>query len=150
MNKQELIEWLENADKEYKNLEQMLLESGYTQLADVCRDKASAYGIAASMAKGLDDCEARPQITKGADKSVEFEVKRERPYAWIQWKGTEVCCDIHCACGAHHHFDGDFMYYVKCPDCGQVYEMDGHIQMHPLAFEPEGTIDLGETEMWTR
>jgi hypothetical protein len=42
---------------------------------------------------------------------------------FIQWKGTNVCLDFYCPCGAHGHLDGDFAYHVKCPACGQVYEM---------------------------
>lgn len=42
---------------------------------------------------------------------------------FIQWKGTSVCLDFHCPCGAHGHFDGDFAYVVRCPACDAVYEM---------------------------
>lgn len=47
----------------------------------------------------------------------------ERPHAFVQWKGTNVCMDFHCECGAHCHFDGYFAYTVKCPHCGTVWEM---------------------------
>lgn len=46
-----------------------------------------------------------------------------RPHAFIQWKGTDVCMDFHCECGAHCHFDGGFAYTVKCPHCNVVWEM---------------------------
>lgn len=36
------------------------------------------------------------------------------PHGWIQWKGTSVCMDVHCACGAHGHVDADFAYTLKC------------------------------------
>ena len=49
------------------------------------------------------------------------------PYAFIQWKGTDVCMDFHCECGAHCHFDGYFAYVVKCPHCKTLYEMPCHI-----------------------
>lgn len=42
---------------------------------------------------------------------------------FIQWKGTNVCLDFWCACGEAGHYDGDFAYHLKCPTCGQVYEM---------------------------
>lgn len=45
------------------------------------------------------------------------------PSAFIQWKGTDVCMDFHCECGAFCHFDGDFAYTVKCPHCSTVWEM---------------------------
>lgn len=60
------------------------------------------------------------------------------PHGWIQWKGTRVCCDLHCACGESMHFDGDFMYHIKCPECGQVYQCGSLIRLWPIDFEPEG------------
>ena len=42
---------------------------------------------------------------------------------FIQWKGTEVCLDIHCQCGTHSHIDDAFTYYVQCPTCGAIYRM---------------------------
>ena len=54
---------------------------------------------------------------------------KEKPYGWIQWKGTNVCIDIHCVCGESVHFDGDFMYFIKCPYCNRIYECDGNIKL---------------------
>ena len=54
------------------------------------------------------------------------------PHLWLQWKGTDVCCDIHCKCGAHLHFDGDFMYFFRCPHCGQVWESGTHVAIYPV------------------
>ena len=42
---------------------------------------------------------------------------------FIQWKGTDVCLDFSCVCGAQGHFDGDFAYGLRCFACGAVYEM---------------------------
>lgn len=72
----------------------------------------------------------------------QFETKHERPNAWIQWKGTEVCMDVYCSCGEQFHVDAEFAYYVKCPHCGQHYECDGHVTLHPIpAEEIEATRD---------
>jgi hypothetical protein len=49
--------------------------------------------------------------------------RTDKPNAFIQWKGTDVCMDFYCECGAHCHFDGYFAYAVKCPHCETVYEM---------------------------
>lgn len=49
--------------------------------------------------------------------------RTDKPNAFIQWKGTDVCMDFYCECGAHCHFDGYFAYVVKCPHCEIVYEM---------------------------
>lgn len=45
------------------------------------------------------------------------------PNAHIQWKGTTVCMDFYCDCGAHCHFDGDFAHAVRCPHCRTIWEM---------------------------
>jgi hypothetical protein len=55
-----------------------------------------------------------------------------RPHIWIQWKGTDVCCDIHCRCGAHLHFDGDFMYFLRCPHCRTVWEVGTHVALYEV------------------
>lgn len=60
-----------------------------------------------------------------------------KPHGWIQWKGTEVCIDLHCKCGAHCHFDGGFLYHWKCPHCSAVYMLNGHVEMIELEKEPE-------------
>ena len=71
-----------------------------------------------------------------------------KPHLWIQWKGTDVCCDIHCSCGAHLHFDGDFLYAFVCGECGQLYETGSYIEIYPVskttAYEPL-TLNAEET-----
>lgn len=52
-----------------------------------------------------------------------------KPHGWIQWKGTNVCMDIHCKCGAHLHADCDFLYNVKCLMCATVYMVNGHVEL---------------------
>lgn len=66
-------------------------------------------------------------------------IEHESPRGWIQWKGTQVCMDIHCACGEMSHIDCDFTYHIKCPYCNQVYECDPNIILNPIDFEPENT-----------
>jgi|GEM_PF-2139104 len=63
-----------------------------------------------------------------------------KPHGWIQWKGTDVCMDIHCECGAHMHLDAEFAYNVKCPYCGVSYMCNGHIELIKLEFEPENCL----------
>jgi hypothetical protein len=47
---------------------------------------------------------------------------------FIQWKGTEVCMDLHCPCGTHSHIDADFAYRVRCAGCGDVYELGTQVK----------------------
>lgn len=53
-------------------------------------------------------------------------------HAWIQWKGTDVCMDLHCICGAHGHIDGDFVYSVQCRDCGRKYAVGQNVKLIEL------------------
>jgi hypothetical protein len=48
---------------------------------------------------------------------------------FIQWKGTDVCVDLECECGAYIHFDGLFLYAWRCPRCGAVWVMESTVQM---------------------
>lgn len=51
------------------------------------------------------------------------------PHGWIQWKGTDVCMDVHCKCGVSSHIDSDFVYVAECPACHAKYMCNGHIQL---------------------
>lgn len=67
----------------------------------------------------------------------------EGPHGWIQWKGTNVCMDVHCICGKRSHIDADFAYNVKCSDCGRIYFCNGHIELIELEEDPENCIRNG-------
>lgn len=54
------------------------------------------------------------------------------PYGAIQWKGTSVCMDIHCTCGAHLHADLEFLYYVRCGKCRTLYAVSAYVKLIPL------------------
>ncbi len=60
----------------------------------------------------------------------------DKPHGWIQWKGTDVCMDIHCACGEMSHVDATFAYHVKCPHCGRIYFCNGNIELIELEQDP--------------
>ncbi len=52
---------------------------------------------------------------------------------YIQWKGTDVCIDIHCPeCETGSHFDGYFMYQYECPKCKSVFQMGESVEMIKL------------------
>lgn len=49
------------------------------------------------------------------------------PDLFMQWKGTDVCLDLHCPCGAHCHLDGFFAYTIECGGCGAVWKLPDFI-----------------------
>ena len=55
----------------------------------------------------------------------------DRPHAWIQWKGTDVCMDVRCPCGRMSHVDGQFAYYFECR-CGLVWAVGQNVRLHRL------------------
>ena len=57
---------------------------------------------------------------------------KERPDAFIQWKGTSACLDLYCTCGEQFHFDGMFAYELTCGRCGQTYEMPNTLRIYPV------------------
>lgn len=54
---------------------------------------------------------------------------------WIQWKGTDICIDLHCVCGHDGHFDGEFFYFFECPKCHRKYAVGENINLIPLSEE---------------
>lgn len=58
-----------------------------------------------------------------------FSLKNDS-HGWIQFKGTDLCMDVYCKkCNTHSHIDGDFIYYISCPKCKTIYELNGHIEL---------------------
>lgn len=62
-----------------------------------------------------------------------------KPHCWIQWKGTEVCMDVHCECGYIGHVDGGFVYGVECGHCHRRYAVGCNVVLHP--YRPEYQIE---------
>lgn len=74
------------------------------------------------------------------DKAFDLHGEQPLPNCFIQWKGTDVCMDFWCECGAHHHIDSDFVYAVKCHECGSIWEMPKHVyprkvESHDCVYE---------------
>lgn len=63
---------------------------------------------------------------------VDEATKIEGPYGWIQWKGTDVCMDVRCACGARMHVDGEFVYHLECSQCDRVYAVGAYVKLVEL------------------
>ena len=85
---------------------------------------------------------------KNAGEAWEIQEKyKGKPYGWVQWKGTNVCMDVHCRCGHLSHIDAYFAYHVKCPKCATVYTCNGHIELIELEEEPENYVVTDEDEI---
>lgn len=70
------------------------------------------------------------KIANNLEEAFNLQEKHEgKPVGWIQWKGTEVCMDVHCKCGHHSHFDGYFCYNIKCPKCGTIYACTEYVEL---------------------
>ena len=63
------------------------------------------------------------------------------PSAWLQWKGTNACADLHCACGAQGHIDGYFLYYWRCTACGALYALSPNVRMIRLECEMRAYVE---------
>lgn len=72
------------------------------------------------------------------------DLREDEPHGWIQWKGTDVCMDLHCVCGELSHVDGTFVYHVKCPNCQRVYFCNGHIQLIELEQGPDNCVETAQ------
>ena len=71
---------------------------------------------------------------------------KDRPDAFIQWKGTDACLDLYCTCGEQFHFDGYFAYELTCGRCGQTYELPNTLRIHPV--EPSRQMKLIFDDDW--
>lgn len=63
------------------------------------------------------------------------------PHGWVQWKGTNVCIDLHCACGAHGHIDAEFFYEYECKGCGRKYAVSPYVRLIELTPEQAAYCD---------
>ncbi len=75
-------------------------------------------------------------VTEWPKQAVKFdsEVPEEgQGGAWIQWKGTNVCMDVHCRCGAHGHVDDEFTYFYRCAACKETFVVGAVVRLYPIA-----------------
>jgi len=68
--------------------------------------------------------------------SRDFKVE-DSTHGWVQWKGTDVCMDIHCTCGHFGHIDADFFYAYQCPKCYKKFAVGQNIKFIELNEEEE-------------
>ena len=58
------------------------------------------------------------------------------PALFIQWKGTDLCGDFGCECGATAHIDEMFVNNIKCGGCGAIYRLP-----HTVALLRDDSVD---------
>lgn len=63
--------------------------------------------------------------------------KPDGPHGWIQWKGTDVCMDVHCQCGFQGHIDASFAYHYRCVACNQLFDIAGWVRLVPVPKDEE-------------
>ena len=56
-------------------------------------------------------------------------------HGWIQWKGTTVCMDVQCSCGANGHVDAEFFYRYECSKCGAKHAVGQNVKLIRLNDE---------------
>lgn len=84
---------------------------------------------------------------KNTDEALEIQKRyKDKPHGWIQWKGTDVCMDIHCKCGYHSHIDASFTYHIQCPKCKTIYACNDHIELIELEQAPENYIIINDDD----
>ena len=64
----------------------------------------------------------------------------KRPDVFLQWKNTDACMDLWCACGADLHFDGYFADELTCGHCGQTWKLPHKLE--PQAVKPSRQLKL--------
>lgn len=40
--------------------------------------------------------------------------------------------DVHCVCGEVGHIDAEFAYFIRCGNCGRIFEVGGDIKLHEI------------------
>lgn len=75
-----------------------------------------------------------PEAAIKADEEVQ---RTGEGHAWIQWKGTNVCMDVHCRCGAHGHVDAEFAYFYRCAACGRTFVVGQTVRLYEMVPELE-------------
>lgn len=63
------------------------------------------------------------------------------PFGWVQWKGTNVCMDVHCVCGVLMHIDDTFVYFLKCSHCDRVYMVSGFVRLLEMDGEARAKVE---------
>ncbi len=89
------------------------------------------------------------QVDKAVRRIIEADYKPPAGTGsgWIQWKGTEVCIDLHCKCGHHGHVDARFFYFYECPACHEKFAVGQTVKL--IELSPEDLAALADRDFIT-
>lgn len=89
--------------------------------------------------RGMKQQEAKLPFAEIYDRLYGFEkeIQDSGPFGWIQYKGSDICVDIHCSCGELSHYDGDFAYAVRCPHCQKAWVLGQTVRLVELSQDIE-------------
>ena len=73
----------------------------------------------------------------------------DMPNTFVQWKGTDVCMDFECKCGAGLHIDAMFVYSIECGHCHRVYVMGDRVAVFDVTGTPAEATARDSTTMHT-
>lgn len=119
-----------NAWAEYFSFEKE--DQSFTVREVFCNENPESGGISRAFVM-VPKSQPVPKVAKTQQEAFDVEEKFDGvPHGLIQWKGTEVCMDVHCKCGESFHIDGTFAYNVKCPECETIYAVNGHVELIEL------------------
>jgi hypothetical protein len=92
---------------------------------------SGAVLLARPDSRGNETMTVEPFVHPPSHLDIEIPLFADKPHVWIQWKGTDVCCDILCSCGNASHYDGYFLYFFRCP-CGKVWEVGTFVSIYEV------------------
>lgn len=91
----------------------------------------------------------KPRYAKTWEEAFDMQEKfDDKPTCFVQWKGTDVCMDVHCKCGAHGHIDGSFTYQVQCLHCKAIYHVGCFVEL--IELEKANPNAVGPIPFWDK
>ena len=74
---------------------------------------------------------------------VSFDISHDS-HGSLLLKGSDIYMDVHCDCGHTSNIKGDSVYFVKCPACGTIYELNGFVQLikRPDIIEKDHDVEI--------
>ena len=86
----------------------------------------------------IEDKDWRPAIEWLKERGIYDRDERDTPQGKIQWKGTNVCMDVWCACGTHSHIDAYYAHMFRCWRCGKTYFVSPYVNLYEVPFYVSG------------